>query len=129
MSSKGTIKKSQLTPIHIDITQSILDKSIRGSPFSCPLSLALQEMGFKRIVVLPKMGISCDRFKSTLPEVITEYLIDFDQGAPMTPIAFDLKVKLWNRVEDPKRQRRSSGELIDRMENPPDTKNNEIEGT
>jgi len=116
MKTHKKVSKPILTPITVSITQEIIDKSIPGSPFSCPLALALREIGFKKVVVLPKTGISCDRFKSELPEEITEYLLFFDEHQTQNPITFELKVKLWDRIEDPKRDRRSSGDLLERAE-------------
>lgn len=82
----------------ITVTQQHIDKGVRGSCSSDPISLALQDAGFKNPwagtdrITASGFGPFRRYYSLETPPALLAFMRDFDTGKEVLPFEFELEV-------------------------------------
>lgn len=81
--------------MRIDVTQEDIDQGERGSCLKCAVALAIHRATQREIEVgyFTAGEHDCNWNEViSLPPLATQFIADFDLGAPVTPFSFELDI-------------------------------------
>jgi len=82
--------------MRIKVTQDHIDRGHERNGSSCPIALAIGEMGMDSVFVGSNITFSCPTFgvvSERTPPVAVQFICEFDSELPVEPFEFDLPLK------------------------------------
>ena len=83
--------------LHVQVTSEHIKNGKKSTLISCPIALAVKQLGYKEVFVTP-FGMACidpstdSTLRVELPEVARKFIRSFDADQDVTPIEFYLQV-------------------------------------